>query len=265
VTMTPSSLALMRGAEPLFFDADSATGVICLHGLTATPHEVRWLGEHLHSAGFTVMAPRLAGHGTHYSALERITWQDWVQSALDAYHMLRGRCDKVMVAGLSMGSLVTLMLGATVDVAALAVMASPLQMQSRLLPYAAQIKHLKSKWDFRDETDFPRRLREEQLSRGEPNLGRVRYEICPTNALAALYALSETARESLPKIMAPTTLIYSKGDQSVSYDNLAIAQAGLTNAHVEAHTLEKSGHILTQDMEKDMVFQIVTDFFNAQA
>jgi len=262
----PSNIPLMRGAEPFYLDADSPTGVICIHGITATPHEVRWLGEHLHTAGFTVMAPRLAGHGTHYSALERVYWQDWVQSALDAYHLLRGRCDKVMVAGLSMGSLVTLMLGTTVDVAALAVMASPLRMNARLLPYAAQIKYLKSKWDFRDETDFPRRLREEQLTRGEPNVGRVRYEICPTHALGELYTLSETTRAALPKVTAPTALIYSKGDQSVSYDNLAIAQAGLTNASVvEAHTLEKSGHILTQDMEKNTVFQIVTDFFTAQA
>ena len=43
--------------------AGDGRGVLCLHGLTGTPFEVRPLAEALGTAGYTVEVPLLAGHG----------------------------------------------------------------------------------------------------------------------------------------------------------------------------------------------------------
>lgn len=256
----------MPGAEPFFrrgAGENASTGVLCLHGLTATPHEVRWLAEHLNTQGYTVLAPRIAGHGTDYHDLERVTWGDWYTSALDAYHVLAQNCERVFVAGLSMGSLLTLLLAQSVPVVGIVGMAVPLKFQSRLMPYAHHIKRVNRYQDFADTSDFPRYLREEQLRLGEPNYGRVRYDICPMNALAEIYALGNTVRESLPQVNVPTCLIFSKSDRTVPFENFQIAVDGLRNAVVETHVLEKSGHIMTMDMERETVFSHISAFIKS--
>jgi carboxylesterase len=224
---------------------------------------MRWLAEHLNTQGYTVYAPRLAGHGTDYHDLERVMWGDWFTSALDAYHVLAQSCERVFVAGLSMGSLLTLLLAQTVPVAGVVGIAVPLKFESRLMPYAHQIKRVNRYQDFADISDFPRYLREEQLRLGEPNYGRVRYDICPMHALAEIYALGNTVRERLAQITVPTCLIFSKSDKTVPFENFQMAVDGLRNASVETHVLEKSGHIMTMDMERETVFSFVTTFIES--
>ena len=43
----------------------SGPAVLCLHGLTGTPYEVRPPAEALAEAGFACLGPLLPGHGTH--------------------------------------------------------------------------------------------------------------------------------------------------------------------------------------------------------
>ncbi len=72
----------MPGAEPRFHRG-GLTGCLRPPGLAASPHEVAWLAADLAGRGCTVLAPRLAGHGTAPGDLARTRWRDWYASALD--------------------------------------------------------------------------------------------------------------------------------------------------------------------------------------
>ena len=61
--------------------AGDARGVLCLHGITGTPFEVRPLAEHFGRLGCTVEAPVLAGHGGTLADLAATRWSDWLRSA----------------------------------------------------------------------------------------------------------------------------------------------------------------------------------------
>ena len=98
-------------------------GCLCLHGVSASPDEMRWFGEHLHSQGITVFAPRAVGHGVHQSHMRTTRWQDWYLSALDGYHLLRKECNQIYVAGLSKGGLLALLVAANEYVDGVIVMA----------------------------------------------------------------------------------------------------------------------------------------------
>ena len=80
-----------------------ACGNLLAHGLTATCAEVRPLAKRLNAAGFTVAGPLLPGHGTHPQDLNRVKWQDWVQSGEETYQQLTERCQCIFIAGESMG------------------------------------------------------------------------------------------------------------------------------------------------------------------
>ena len=103
--------SIMSGGESFFFKGGQV-GVLCLHGFTASPAEVRWLGEHLAGHDYTVYGPRLPGHAPHPHDLARYRWQDWYLTALDGCHLLHSHCQQVFVVGHSMGGCLALLLAA---------------------------------------------------------------------------------------------------------------------------------------------------------
>ena len=78
--------------------------MLLIHGFTGLPAELRLLGEHLNAQGFTVLAIRLAGHGTTVEDLSRMEHEDWMDSVRDGYAILSGACECVSAVGHSMGA-----------------------------------------------------------------------------------------------------------------------------------------------------------------
>lgn len=78
-------------------------GVLVLHGITGTPASVRDLSYALAAAGHAVEAPLLPGHGTTVADLAGVGWEDWTNAVGRSYEALAARCERVVVAGLSMG------------------------------------------------------------------------------------------------------------------------------------------------------------------
>jgi carboxylesterase len=255
---------MMQGAEPFLFPGNSI-GCLVLHGFTASPAEVRWLGAHLAGRGWTVHGPRLAGHGTDYRHLARMRWEDWYASALDGYHLLKGMCGRVFVMGHSMGGLLALLLAANLPVDGVVALAAPVQFNSRAVAYASRAKYLRPFTDQTDRSPLLAVVRAEQARRGEPVLGRVRYNIWSTGAVGELYRLAQQTDACLPGIRAPLCLIYSKGDRTVPLANQAYIAGRVGSAQVEQHTLSNSDHILVQDNERETVFRLAADFVSRHA
>src|SRR5688500_11065150 len=110
--MTPTSSApVLPGAEP-FSAAGGQAGVLVLHGFTGNPQSMRGLAQAFAAAGFTVELPLLPGHGTVIEDMIPTRWADWSGAAEQAYDDLRAKCDKVLVAGLSMGGTLSAWLAA---------------------------------------------------------------------------------------------------------------------------------------------------------
>ena len=252
---------IMPGAEP-YFARGGRIGVLLLHGFTASPHEVKWLGQHLSAQGHTVYAPRIAGHGTDYRDLARTTWQDWAGSALDGYHILRAQCNRVFVGGLSMGGALALLTAAQIEVDGVIAMATPVLPFPGMSPDRLRIaKRLRPFTDQTDRSPFADYIFAQQKQLGEPAIGRVRYGMWSTAALEQLMRLITQVQARLSEIKAPVLAVYSKADATVLTPNLDALKAGLTEAaRIEAHVLEQSSHILTQDTEREKVFSLVGKF-----
>ncbi|WP_009916594.1 alpha/beta hydrolase [Burkholderia humptydooensis] len=98
------SSPVLEGAEPFLFDGN-ATGILISHGYTGSTQSVRYVGEQLHRrAGYTVLGPRLAGHGISPEAMDRTSAIDWVESTDQALDALRQKCERIVMMGLSMSA-----------------------------------------------------------------------------------------------------------------------------------------------------------------
>ena len=94
---------VLPGAKPFFFGG-SDVGCLVSHGFTGTTQSMRFLGEYLaQEGGFTVIGPRLTGHGTRPEDMARATAEDWIRDLERAMDTLRQRCQEIFITGLSMG------------------------------------------------------------------------------------------------------------------------------------------------------------------
>src|SRR5688500_14570309 len=96
----------MPGAEAFDFPGtgpNGRTGVLLVHGFTGTPMSMRPWGEYLAAEGFAVCCPLLPGHGTHWQNCNTSSHDQWTTTVETAFDELAAACDRVFVAGLSLG------------------------------------------------------------------------------------------------------------------------------------------------------------------
>ena len=85
-------------------------GVLVIHGFTSTPISIAPWAKFLNNSGYTVIAPLLPGHGTTWQQMNQTTWQQWYAEVEKSFLQLKQSCDRVFIAGFSMGGALALRL-----------------------------------------------------------------------------------------------------------------------------------------------------------
>lgn len=241
-------MALMPGAEPFFLQGGEK-GVLLVHGFTGAPSEMRLAGEYLNKMGYTVFAPRLPGHGTTPEEMAKTAWPHWYDSVEDGYHLLAGICTSVAAVGLSMGGLLTLKLASEYSLSRLAVISAPIYIankQLKLLPL------------YRMFTNFVPKKRKRLLDVGEQY--SITYDVTPLSSLSSLLELVKHVTRLLPSVTVPALIVQSTNEHTVEPESAQYIYDKLGSTEKQLIWLNKSGHIVTLDLERDYVFQLLGQF-----
>jgi carboxylesterase len=244
---------IMRGAEPYYFRG-GPVGALVIHGFTGAPKEMRPLAEALAQVGHTVLGLRLPQHGTFSEDMFRSTALDWQNTALDGYHILQSHCEAVFVMGLSMGGALALWLAAQKPVAGVVALSTPSQPRLDSMDWRAQY----ADWLGRIIPYVPKTP--EAASDPEQQAEHVSYPAYPVRAVAALRAVITASTEALPRITAPALLVHSHADTAVAEANLTFIAEHIGTADKEILWLERSGHVVTEEAERDLLFARVNAF-----
>lgn len=245
---------IIPGAEPFFFKGNDI-GVLVCHGFTGTTQSMRYLGERLHGAGYTVIGPRLKGHGISPAAMARTTAADWIESVDDALAELRKSCSQVYMTGLSMGGTLTLFTAA-----------SHADVIKGAIPINAVV-HIGNP-DMAGLA-FGRGLPDTVPGIGsdikDPDSKELAYAEVPVPAFRQVYALAAVTQDLLPRIKCPTLVITSREDHVVNPGNGARIAGGVGANRVELVWLENSYHVATLDHDKALIAQLTIDFIKSIA
>lgn len=242
-------------AEPYLFPG-SKTGCLMVHGFTGAPNEVRPLGEHLASLGYTVLGIRLPGHGTTMDDLIRMREQDWIAAVEDGYNLLSGMCDRVYILGLSLGGALTLHAGAHLDVAGIVAMSAPFETTDKTMATLRPIIPLLSKvW----------RSKPKRKPRVPGKSGKLlNYPAMPIRTFAELDDMVKLMRASLSKMTVPALIIHSKADRTVPVEHAPRILAELGSEDKDILILEKNSHVVTCGEDKELVFEACEAFLKRQ-
>src|SRR3954462_2577392 len=246
----------MLGAEPFAFPGsgpDARTGVLLVHGFTGTPMSIRPWGEHLAAEGFTVRCPLLPGHGTRWQDCNTSTHDQWTTAVSEAFDALAAECDRVFVAGLSMGGTLATRLaeGRPDDMAGLLLVTPALltqRLDAKLLPVIAR---LTGSWA-PIASDIKK-----------PGVTELAYAKLPTRAMMQGRGLWAATRADLAKVPTPVIVFHSAEDHVVEPVNTKVLLDGVSSTDTTEVVLQDSYHVATLDNDAPAIFEGSVDWIRA--
>lgn len=237
-------------AAPFRYDGSNDEAAILVHGFTGVPAHFRPMGEFLASAGYTVVAPLLAGHGTSIADMAETGPGDWISSVRDAHRSVASDHDRVHFVGLSMGGLLSIIVGSEVGAASISTINSPVAFRDKKI-YFAWLAH-----PFQPEVHWPEEDPPDLDEEVQPYW--LTYPGFPTKASVGLLSISRRARKAAKAVRCRALVIQSLVDESVDPRSGSILARALGD-ETRLVWLESSRHNALLDSERDVIHEAVLD------
>lgn len=255
----------------------ASTGILCVHGFTGSPAEMRPLGEYLARRGYTVQGILLPGHGGAAEDLKGYKWAQWTDAAYNALQVLRQTCKHVFMAGESMGGLIALHLATrypeqVCGVISLATPATLNDARAKLVrfaryfvPYFYPLKDA----DFSSPTvrqSVAERMRT-SLDLDDPVVvQQIKNSVrIPLGAIAELMALNEQVVKELPKLTRPVLFMQGRKDTTVAPNSMNLLYSLSGSTDKQMMWLENSGHVLPLEPDAHIVCYLAEQFMQRVA
>jgi carboxylesterase len=221
--------------------------VLVLHGFTSHPTlTLGPLAQTLTAAGYTLAQPTLPGHGTKPEDLRGVLWEDWYQTALDAYNTL---AEPRAIVGLSMGCLLAGRLAAQQGTAALVAMVPFLEPHNKTA-YLAPYVHWFMPW-----AKGTNSVRKPDMRSQSPN-----YPHFPTKTLVEVLDLQRQMPGFLPQITAPALVLEAAYDSTSAASGVRRYYELLGSTQKDYRVFAESEHDLLLDTQAQETADTVRDW-----
>jgi carboxylesterase len=239
---------IVIGGEGFVYDRANAPAVLLLHGGGDTPQTLRYLAGDLHARGFHVSAPLLPGHGRTVRDFGHISAARLIDATRANYRELRATHDWVAVIGLSMGgSLAVHLATETPDLPALGLVAPYFAMPARI-QRAARVA-----WLWGPVVPVVRSGDGFSILDPAERERSLAYGVFTAAALRTLYDLTRTAVAQLPRVVAPTLMVQSRGDNRIAAADAERAFNLIGAQEKRLDWITGAAHVITVDYGHERV------------
>ncbi len=230
---------------------------LLVHGIAASPAQMRSMGEELAAAGFKARGLVLPGHGVRPEDMRGILWQDWYERVHEEYRALKENHEEVSLIGFSIGAAISAHYAAHNAVDKLALLNVPLFPLNGRYPtglmlrvYSVFFKKVKG--------------RAEKLIGADGEPFSYVYEWVPTATLHTMLELVGIVKSGLHKIRAPILTIQASGDKVSGgrsgphvYDRVASESKRLV-------MLDQNEHSIMVGRDRKIVCEEIIGFLNGK-
>ena len=220
-----------------------------MHGFTATPREMRSLGERLCAENFTVFSVRLPGHGTTPEDLAQRSVEEWLAAVERGYQILQQQQLLISGVGISTGALLLLKLSRLHSFNGLALLSPFLQLSHPLADFAGIIS-------------IVRPFQQRPIAAAEQPFY---YHRRPLKGVAQINRLRRGLKQQLPEITLPVLVLAAEGDATIAPGSALQLFNLLGSADKEFHCYgPEVPHVLTtaENPQQQDVFTRVISFLN---
>lgn len=230
--------------------------MLALHGFGGTPFEMKLVVEVAEELGLAAYAPLLPGHGTHASDLARTAFADWARAGESAFQSLLGDSRRVVVIGLSMGSLIAAQLAAThkTEVCALGMLANATRLHSPFPALALRVV------DWLKIRDFSVPKVGADIGDPEARATHPSYGLQPIHGAIEVVRAGQRTEKILGGITVPALIAHGKRDRVCPVANAARVARLLGSTEKRLVILPESHHIITRDYDHEILRRELTDF-----
>ena len=231
---------LMAASPEPFSMLGGPITVVLLHGFTGAPAELSLLAEALHEQGYGVEAPLLVGHGTCLEDLMPVQPRQWLEQIDGVIDRLLAQGQRVVVAGLSLGSILAIQAGMRCPRVEAVIAYSPPIVSGDPRALIAPLLSLL----------VPSVPRPADDSVDPATAGRVwKYPRWPSRCSVRVLELIASTRRQLGNLHQPLMVMASTLDNVITRRGVELLQRRAGSERVEVHWLEGSGHVITADAE----------------
>ncbi len=230
-------------ASPIHIEkSDIAT--LVFHGFTTSPQDLNGFIRFLANSNYTVYAPLLPGHGTSPEDLNKVSYIDWINSAIGAYNELTEKeYTEIYVIGHSMGSLLALRLGELFgNINGIVLTAAPIIIRGiwlKLIPLVKKfVKFVKKKG----------------------NVSQYAYDVWPIHGVGELIKLIDVVKKDLKSVIAPALIIHGDSDNLADPESAQFIYDNINSRIKRLVYIEGAGHRLLQDGDVARIYQIIANF-----
>ncbi len=252
---------IQQGAEPIYLEGrQDKPAILMIHGFIGCPSNFADLPQTLNTAGYTVYAPLLPGHGTDPRDFSQVSSADLIQSMRQAYSSLQKECSEVHLLGLSLGGALASILAAEKSPKSLILLAPYFQLaQHAYRFFPIKILHA----IFKPWVPYiykPKSIRQINNTRAIPYV--FEYEFVSMKGVQATFDTAHHARKILDKLTCPTLVIHSKQDLATDYTASKKFAEKLSQRRLL--TVDNSNHILPWDFDAEQIKKELLTYLSEQ-
>lgn len=245
--------------------------ILLFHGLTGSTFEMKKYGQYLYKQGYDVYAYCLPGHGADSVSIKNVTWLDWVNFSFDKLDSLKKKYNKVFLAGLCLGAVISLVLEQMYPsyVSGIISLSTTLFLDGWTIPWYNFLMPLGLNTIMRFYYTFPERepygIKNESKRRSIQKLmskNTVAMDNYPLCCVYELLKMSKFARKNMQKVKCPILIIHSKEDDLTSVKSAYRVYNNVSSTEKKIIILENSYHLMLYDNEKDRVYNESLLFLN---